>query len=106
MVFKSSYFNLPVALKQIHSSHSYNVQKYFKREWEIMKNIRHPNIVLYIGITTAPTGSKYLVSEFIRGGTLSSYINDYKGVIPWRNIVSIAIDISRGLAYLHERKVC
>lgn len=32
------------------------VHKYFEREWRIMRECRHPNIVLFLGLSKAPQG--------------------------------------------------
>jgi LIM domain kinase 1 len=104
-VFKSTYLGLPVALKQVNPSTDYDVRKYFEREWRLMREARHPNVVLYLGLSHAPGGKVYIVSEFVEGGNMRSYIHNKRKPFPWRMRISFAIDIARALAYLHARKV-
>lgn len=71
-----------------------------------MKEARHPNVVLYLGLSRAPDGRIFIVSEYIENGNLRLYIHDKTKPFPWRLRLSFATDICRALAYLHARKVC
>lgn len=70
------------------------------------REARHPNVVLYLGLSRAPDpdGRIFIVSEFIENGNLRSYIHDKNKPFPWRLRLSFATDISRALAYLHARR--
>jgi LIM domain kinase 1 len=84
---------------------------------------RHPNVVLYLGLSRAPEpdGRIFIISEFIENGrhcllviftscltllsgNLRQYIHDKSKPLPWRLRLSFATDIARALAYLHARK--
>ena len=104
-MYKSTYLGLPVALKQINPSNEYDVHKYFEREWRLMKEARHPNVVLYLGLSKNPEKVIYIVSEFVEGGNMRNYIYDRKKPFPWTMRISFATDVMRALAYLHARKV-
>lgn len=79
-----------------------------------MRECRHPNIVLYLGLsystpspTTRQPACTYIVSEFVPGGNLRSFlIQASRGQreFPWRLRLSFATDIARAVAYLHARK--
>uniref|UniRef100_A0A5K1JYU1 Cell surface hydrophobicity-associated protein n=1 Tax=Ganoderma boninense TaxID=34458 RepID=A0A5K1JYU1_9APHY len=69
-----------------------------------MKEARHPNVVLYLGLSRAPDGRIFIISEFIESGNLRTYIYDKTKPFPWRLRMSFATDIARALAYLHARK--
>ncbi|KAI6042340.1 kinase-like domain-containing protein [Pisolithus marmoratus] len=105
-VYKGSYLGIEVAIKEVLPSSSYNVAKYFEREWRLMKESRHPNVVLYLGLSRAPPpdGRIFIVSEYIENGNLRMYIIDKTNPFPWRLRISFATDIARALAYLHARK--
>lgn len=105
-VFKGSYLGIEVAIKEVLPSNSYNVAKYFEREWRLMKEARHPNVVLYLGLSRAPPpdGRIFIISEYIENGNLRMYIFDKTKPFPWRLRLSFATDIARALAYLHARK--
>ncbi|KAF4586220.1 hypothetical protein EYR38_010494 [Pleurotus pulmonarius] len=105
-VYKGSYLGIEVAIKEVLPSTEYDVAKYFEREWRLMKEARHPNVVLYLGLSRAPDpdGRIFIISEFIENGNLRSYIFDKTKPFPWRLRISFATDIARALAYLHARK--
>ncbi|KAI0077671.1 kinase-like protein [Panus rudis PR-1116 ss-1] len=105
-VYKGTYLGLDVAIKEVLPSTEYDVAKYFEREWRLMKEARHPNVVLYIGLSRAPEpdGRIYIISEYIENGNLRAYIHDKSKPFPWRLRLSFATDIARALAYLHARR--
>ncbi|KAF9264606.1 kinase-like protein [Marasmius fiardii PR-910] len=105
-VYKGKYLGIDVAIKEVLPSNEYDVGKYFEREWRLMKESRHPNIVLFLGLSRAPDpdGRIFIVSEFIENGNLRLYIHDKTKPFPWRLRLSFATDIARALAYLHARK--
>ncbi|KAI0668857.1 kinase-like protein [Trametes maxima] len=103
-VYKANYLGIDVAIKEVLPSNDYDVAKYFEREWRLMKEARHPNVVLYLGLSRAPDGRIFIISEFIESGNLRMYIHDKTKPFPWRLRLSFATDIARALAYLHARK--
>ncbi|KAJ7619432.1 kinase-like domain-containing protein [Roridomyces roridus] len=105
-VYKGNYLGIDVAIKEVLPSTEYDVAKYFEREWRLMKETRHPNCCLYIGLSRAPEPDNriFIISEFIDNGNLRVYIHDKSKPFPWRLRLSFATDIARALAYLHARK--
>ncbi|KAI0087607.1 kinase-like protein [Irpex rosettiformis] len=105
-VYKGTYLGIDVAIKEVLPSTEYDVAKYFEREWRLMKETRHPNVVLYLGLSRAPDPDSriFIISEFIEGGNLRNYIYDKTKPFPWRLRLSFATDIARALAYLHARR--
>ncbi|VDB94236.1 unnamed protein product [Peniophora sp. CBMAI 1063] len=105
-VYKGQYLGIDVAIKEILPSNDYDVGKYFEREWRLLKESRHPNVVLYLGLSRAPDpdGRVFIISEFIEAGNVRQYIWDKSKPFPWRLRVSFATDIARALAYLHARR--
>ncbi|KAI6017867.1 kinase-like domain-containing protein [Pisolithus marmoratus] len=104
--YKGSYLGIDVAIKEVLPSSTYNVAKYFEREWRLMKESRHPNVVLYLGLARAPpqNGRIFIVSEYVENGNLRMYIIDKTKPFPWHLRISFATDIARAVAYLHARK--
>ncbi|KAH8823878.1 TKL/LISK/LISK-DD1 protein kinase [Flagelloscypha sp. PMI_526] len=105
-VYKGTYLGIDVAIKEVLPSSEYDVAKYFEREWRLMKETRHPNAVLFIGLSRAPAPDNriFIISEFIDNGNLRIFIHDKTKPFPWRLRMSFATDIARALAYLHARK--
>jgi LIM domain kinase 1 len=100
------YLGIEVAIKEVLPSTEYDVAKYFEREWRLMKECRHPNICLFIGLSRAPSPDNriFIISEFIDNGNVRLYIHDKTKPFPWRLRMSFATDVARALAYLHARK--
>nr|XP_031859881.1 uncharacterized protein CI109_004730 [Kwoniella shandongensis]KAA5526953.1 hypothetical protein CI109_004730 [Kwoniella shandongensis] len=104
-VYKGSYLGIDIAIKEVLPSTEYDVHKYFEREWRIMRECRHPNIVLFLGLSKAPEddGRVFIISEFVPRGNLRQYIlSSYP--FPWRLRLSFATDVARAVAYLHARQ--
>lgn len=72
--------------------------KDFINEVEILVKLRHPNIVQFLAavITKPPL---MLVTEYLPGGDLHALIQ--KGPVPADLAVTFALDMARGMAYLH-----
>ncbi|KAL1662136.1 TKL/LISK/LISK-DD1 protein kinase [Schizophyllum commune] len=105
-VYKGTYLGIDVAIKEVLPSTDYDVAKYFEREWRLMKETRHPNAVLFIGLSRAPEPDNriFIVSEFVDGGNLRLYIHNKSKPFSWNIRISFATDIARALAYLHARR--
>jgi LIM domain kinase 1 len=104
------------------------VAKYFQREIKIMQSVRshrpmlsecllresrHPNVVQYLGLSLAPRTDPdssderqriLIISEFLNGGNMRSYIASPNLPFPWRLRLSFAVDVARAVAYMHARK--
>ncbi|ODN80475.1 hypothetical protein L202_02713 [Cryptococcus amylolentus CBS 6039] len=104
-VYQGSYLGIDIAVKEILPSNEYDVHKYFEREWRIMRECRHPNIVLFLGLCKAPDhdGRVFIVSEFVPCGNLRQCILS-SNPFPWRLRLSFATDVARAIAYLHARQ--
>ncbi|KAM3341317.1 serine/threonine-protein kinase CTR1 isoform X1 [Capsicum galapagoense] len=78
--------------------------KEFLREVAIMKRLRHPNIVLFMGaVTQRPNLS--IVTEYLSRGSLYRLIHKpgAKEVLDERRRLSMAYDVAKGMNYLHKR---
>ncbi|CAE6421905.1 unnamed protein product [Rhizoctonia solani] len=105
-VYKGVYLGIDVAIKEVLPSKDYDVAKYFEREWRLMKEARHPNVVLFLGLSRAPPPDNriFIVSEFIDNGNLRQLIHDTRQSLEWPLRLSILTDIARAMAYLHARR--
>ncbi|WVQ85199.1 hypothetical protein IAT38_007364 [Cryptococcus sp. DSM 104549] len=104
-VYKGTYLGVDIAIKEVLPSTEYDVHKYFEREWRIMRECRHPNIVLFLGLSKAPgdDGRVFIISEYVPRGNLRQYILS-ANPFPWRLRLSFATDVARAVAYLHARQ--
>lgn len=74
----------------------------FIEECNIMKNLRHPNILLYMGASTKGPDF-FVVTEFCENGNLFELLHlnrNYK--LNWEEVRRMALEISYGMNYLHS----
>ncbi|CAA7396615.1 unnamed protein product [Spirodela intermedia] len=74
----------------------------FKNELTLLEKVRHPNLVQFVGAVTQNM-PMMIVSEYHRGGDLETYLRK-KNYLRTRKILEFALDIARGMNYLHECK--
>ncbi|XP_073526442.1 uncharacterized protein [Phyllobates terribilis] len=72
----------------------------FRQEVSLMKGLRHPNILLFMGAVTSPE-HLCIVSEFLPRGSLFRQLQRNLCKLDWRRRVHMALDIARGMNYLH-----
>ncbi|KAL1556666.1 hypothetical protein AAHA92_12258 [Salvia divinorum] len=76
------------------------VIKDFRHEVNLLVKLRHPNIVQFLG-AVADKKPLMLVTEYLRGGDLHQHLKGKWALIP-STAISFAMDIARGMAYLHS----
>lgn len=128
-VYKATWLGLQVAVKKVFRSLIHeNALKEFQAECNIMKRLRHPNIVLFLGITKPPEhanghahieggediklGSSAhslftdslmcLVTEFMPLGSLHDVLMNPKTSVDLMAILKMATDSAMGVNYLHQ----
>ena len=89
----------PVAVKVFKSHNTEEQLKRFKREADVCKGLRHPNI---IRIYDAVVSDEYpkIIMEYIPAVTLQEYVRENKPTV--EEILSIGLQLSSALAYIHE----
>lgn len=75
----------------------------FQRELEILKDLRHQNIVHCFG-GTCEGARQFYAMELVEGGTIESVIRD-RGTIPYGRTVEYALELCSALAYAHSRGI-
>ncbi|CAL0312374.1 unnamed protein product [Lupinus luteus] len=73
----------------------------FKSEVQIMKRLRHPNVVLFMGAVTRPPNLS-IVTEFLPRGSLYRLIHRPNNQLDVRRRLRMALDAARGMNYLHN----
>ncbi|KAL6145730.1 hypothetical protein ACLB2K_056415 [Fragaria x ananassa] len=76
--------------------------KEFLREVTIMKRLRHPNIVLFMGAVTKPPNLS-IVTEYLSRGSLYRLLHKPGPVLDERRRLNMAHDVAKGMNYLHRR---
>lgn len=74
-----------------------------KREISLLRDLRHPNIVQYLGCSSS---AEYLniFLEYVPGGSVQTMLNSY-GALPEPLVRSFVRQILTGLSYLHNRDI-
>ncbi|KAK6920132.1 Ankyrin repeat [Dillenia turbinata] len=91
-----------VAAKTIRSSIASNtkVKDTFMRELGLWQKLRHPNIVQFLGVLRHPDRLIFL-TEYCCSGSLYDILRK-KGRLDPQTAVAYALDIARGMNYLHQ----
>eukprot|EP00835_Amoeboradix_gromovi_P006553 NODE_794_length_4196_cov_0.103246.p2 type:complete len:178 gc:universal NODE_794_length_4196_cov_0.103246:1928-2461(+) len=102
-VFKAEYLGTVVAVKECYKIDGMDFKKYLDREVTLLQTMRHPNIIQFLGVYESD-GNTFIVTEFLSGGNLSSYIKEH-GPADWNTRISFSIDTSRAIYYLHKQNI-
>ncbi|KAI5319155.1 hypothetical protein L3X38_038863 [Prunus dulcis] len=78
--------------------------KEFLREVTIMKRLRHPNIVLFMGAVTKPPNLS-IVTEYLSRGSLYRLLHKPGAMeaLDEKRRLNMAYDVAKGMNYLHRR---
>jgi serine/threonine protein kinase/formylglycine-generating enzyme required for sulfatase activity len=86
----------PVAVKFVHSDDPEARARFFD-EARAIARLQHPNVVAIYRVAEVAR-HPYLVSEYVRGSTL----DQLERPMPWRMVLPLALDLTRGLAAAHR----
>ncbi|XP_056169934.1 serine/threonine-protein kinase STY46-like isoform X2 [Syzygium oleosum] len=104
-LYKGTYCSQEVAIKVLKPERvNSDMQKEFAQEVFILRKVRHKNVVQFIGACTKPP-SLYIVTEFMSGGSVYDYLHKQRGVFKLPTLLKVAIDVSKGMNYLHQNNI-
>jgi len=98
IVWKARYLGVNVAVKSVDSSSD---PSDFLNEVSVLKALRHPNIVLFLGYTLSPR--LCIITEYMKNGNLSRMLQDFTKNIDSQKILAISLSVARGMFYLHSQ---
>ncbi|XP_074558236.1 serine/threonine-protein kinase 52-like [Curcuma longa] len=93
----------------------------FSQEVSVWHKLDHPNVTKFIGATIGATNLNMqtenghlgmpsnvccVIVEYLAGGTLKSFlIKHHRRKLTFKVVIQIALDLARGLSYLHSKKI-
>ncbi|XP_057844332.2 serine/threonine-protein kinase STY13 isoform X1 [Cryptomeria japonica] len=99
------------------------VRTAFRQEVAVWHKLDHPNVTKFIGASMGssdlmhgsndtegglegPSNACCVVVEYLAGGTLKNYlIKNRRRKLAYNVVIQLALDLSRGLSYLHSQKI-
>ena len=79
------------------------IAKRFEREMDILKRLKHPNIIQYFGGSTSGA-QRYYAMELLPGGALDEVLRK-KGRLSWEQAVEYGLQIAQALEHAHNASV-
>ncbi|KAL7099630.1 hypothetical protein ACP275_09G096800 [Erythranthe tilingii] len=91
------------AVKKIYAG-GQEAQRQFENEVDSLSKIQHKNVVSLLGYCIHGE-SRFLIYEMMENGSLEFHLhgNSHRSTLTWHLRMKIALDVARGLEYLHER---
>ncbi|XVF62251.1 hypothetical protein PTKIN_Ptkin08bG0202400 [Pterospermum kingtungense] len=104
-LYRGTYCSQEVAIKVLKPERvTGEMLKEFSQEVYIMRKIRHKNVVQFIGACTrAP--NLCIVTEYMARGSIYDYLHRQTGVFKLPSLLKVAIDVSKGMNYLHQNNI-
>ncbi|KAG8379749.1 hypothetical protein BUALT_Bualt07G0121700 [Buddleja alternifolia] len=95
--------NFHAAVKKICAG-GQEAEREFENEVELLSKIQHQNVVSLLGYCIHGEG-RFLVYEMMENGSLEFHLHGpcHRSTLSWHLRMKIALDVARGLEYLHER---
>ncbi len=101
-VYKAEYREITVAVKKLQGIHQHldRIALEFEREIEVMRTIRHPNIVLFLGGGRFhDDGCPFLVVEYMPRGSLTTILADRDIKLEESLKMRFAVDAAKGMRF-------
>ncbi|KAL2324426.1 hypothetical protein Fmac_023484 [Flemingia macrophylla] len=129
-VYRGTYDTQDVAVKVLNwgedgvatAAEIASLRESFWQEVTVWNKLDHPNVTKFIGASMGtsdlkiplpsrapkppPSKACCIVAEFLHGGTLKHYLfKNKKNKLPYKVVIRLALDLARGLSYLHSKKI-
>jgi len=100
-VYRGYWRGTEVAIKKMPTVNiTQNFMKDMLREAEIMKSIRHPNVLTFMGASTE-WPDICIITEYMPKGSLWQVLHDPNVPLSWELLRRMAIDAATGMNFLH-----
>ncbi|WOL04182.1 hypothetical protein Cni_G12903 [Canna indica] len=106
VVYRGDYNGMMIAVKK----NEYDImgkkgQEEFKAEIDVLRKVKHKNLVALIGYCD-DGHERLLVYEYMPRGTLGEHLFEWQSrnepPLTWKQRLTIALDVARGIEYLHS----
>ena len=106
MVCKAKLNELPCAAKLLHRVLFHpTIQRRFDQECQLLQNIRHPNVVQYLGIASDPRSRLPILLMEMLDENLTNFLERSDGPLQYHLQVNLWHDIALALTYLHSKNI-
>ena len=96
----------PEAFKQVPQKHEHKLPfKRFEQEIEVLYNLRHPNIIQYLGMYQDPDTKLPVLLMELMDENLTHFLNNSSQLIPFHIQVNFCHDIALAISFLHANSV-
>jgi serine/threonine protein kinase len=83
-----------------------NLERYFRREIEVLVRVNHPGVVSLLDFSQLEDGRSYFVMEYVEGVTLRSILStDGQQGLALARVANIIQQVGRGLTAAHELEI-
>ena len=103
-VYRARLWGTEIALKLLRQEEfatSESVLQELKKEVSILSQLRHPNVVLYLGACTVPP-HVCIATEWCGRGSLHDVLHDHSIHVNAKLVVELAMGVAQGVNYLHS----
>lgn len=125
VVYRGTYDGEDVAVKVLDWGQEGQETKHreaFEKEVAVWQKLDHPNVTRFVGASMGTSSLKVpakkggggapgqrccvVVVEYQHGGTLKTLLFHHRDKkLPYKKVVQLALDMARGLSYLHSKKI-
>ncbi|OVA14914.1 Protein kinase domain [Macleaya cordata] len=111
-LYHGIYNDQPVAVKIIrqpdddeNGAMAARLEKQFRREVTLLSHLHHQNVIKLVAACRKPPVF-CIITEYLSGGSLRPFLHklDHKS-LPLPKLIAIALDIARGMEYVHSQGV-
>ncbi|KAL8130228.1 hypothetical protein V2J09_019383 [Rumex salicifolius] len=106
-LYRGTYEGVEVAIKILERpgndmEKAQNMEQQFQQEVMMLATLKHPNIVRFIGACRKPM-VWCIVTEYAKGGSVRQFlIRRHNHAVPLKVAVKQALDVARGMEYVHR----
>nr|DAD30947.1 TPA_asm: hypothetical protein HUJ06_009798 [Nelumbo nucifera] len=109
-IYRGVYKQMDVAIKLISQPEEDEnlatlLEQQFTSEVALLLRLRHPNIVTFVAACKKPPVF-CIITEYLAGGSLRKYLHQHEPYsLPLDLVLRLALDIARGMHYLHSKGI-